>query len=281
MQITNDEFMVVCISRQIRDGDIVAQGISTPLVAAAYLLARQTHAPSLYFMSAIGQGICRSPAPLSLTNVESLWLDRAMTNVGFVRAAAEMLPRFRPIEFFRPAQIDPKGNFNNIAFGKNYSKPRLRLPGTGGIADLTTFISNIFLYIPRHSRITFVDQLDFISGLGHNPVRKKGSGPQYLVTDLGQFDYYCERHPKQVRLRLTSIHPGVTISRIKSRTGFDFDIIPNLGETLPPSNEEIHLLRNDIDPLGIRRLEMLSGASRRQLIREIIQHELIEQKLNH
>ena len=273
MNITTDEIMAVCISRQIKDGEIVAQGLSTPLVATAYLLARQTHAPNLYFMSAIGQGICRTPAPLRLTDVESLWIDRSLTNVGFVRAAAEMLPRFSPIEFFRPAQIDRNGNFNNIAFGKNYSKPRLRLPGTGGIPDLTTFISNIYLYVPRHTKLTCVDQLDFLSGLGHNPIRQKGDGPQYLVTDLGQFDFINSANQKERLMRLISIHPGVTISRIKKRTGFDFDIIPDIQETHPPTKEEIRLLREEVDPNGIRRLEMLSGASRREFIREIVRKE--------
>ena len=189
MDITPDEIMVFCMARQVRDGEIVAQGLATPLVAAAYLLARHTHAPNLYFTSAIGQGVCRQPAPLGLTLVESLWLDRSMNNLGFVRAAADILPRLRPKEFFRPAQIDPAGNFNNIAFGKDYRHPRLRLPGTGGIPDVTTFIDDIYLYVPRHSRLTFVPQLDYLSGLGHNPARRLGSGPRYLVSDLGQFDF--------------------------------------------------------------------------------------------
>ena len=161
MEFTLDEIMVVCMSRQIRDGEVVAQGLATPLVAAAYLLARHTHAPNLYFASAIGQGICRQPAPLSLIQVESLWLDRAITTGGFVQAVADVLPRLRPKEFFRPAQVDPHGNFNNIAFGKDYRHPRLRLPGSGGIPDVTTFIDHIYLYVPRHSRLTFVHKLDF------------------------------------------------------------------------------------------------------------------------
>src|SRR4030065_1946605 len=115
MDITPDEIMVVCMARQVRDGEVVAQGIATPLVAAAYLLARHTHAPDLYFASAIGQGMCRKPAPLALSRVESLWLDQALTNVGFVTAACDALPRLRPKEFFRPAQVDAQGNFNNIA----------------------------------------------------------------------------------------------------------------------------------------------------------------------
>ena len=269
MDITTDEIMVVCIAHQIRDGELLAQGIATPLVAAAYLLARHTHAPGIYFASAIGQGICRHPAPLSLSHIERLWLDRSLLNIGFAKAVCEILPSFRPMEFFRPAQVDPFGNFNNIAFGKDYYHPRLRLPGTGGIPDVTTFLDNIMLYVPRHSRVTFVAQLDFCSGLGHNSARKHGSGPRYLVTDLGQFDFF---HGK---MRLTTVHPGVSIEKVKSHTGFELEISSAIMETVLPTDDEISLLRNVIDPMNIRRLEMLSGAARREQIHKIIAIEKI------
>lgn len=272
MDATSDEVMVTCMARQVRDGEIVAQGLATPLVAAAYLLARATHAPDLYFASAIGQGVCRQPAPLGLTRVESLWLDRSLINVGFVRAAADILPRLRPKEFFRPAQIDPCGNINNIAFGKDYlgagrGRPRLRLPGSGGIPDVTTFISEIHLYVPRHSRVTFVPELDVRSGLGHAPERTHGAGPQYLVTDLGQFDF------ANGRMRLVSYHPGMSVERVQGRTGFPLEVSPEVSETPAPTPEELRLLREEIDPLGIRRLEALSGAERRQLLHTIIAAE--------
>jgi acyl CoA:acetate/3-ketoacid CoA transferase beta subunit len=277
MNITPDEVMVACMARQVEDGEIVAQGLATPLVAAAYLLARATHAPNLYFASAIGQGVCRHPAPLGLTRIESLWLDRSLSSVGFVRAAADVLPRLRPKEFFRPAQIDPAGNFNNIAFGKNYlgegrRRPRLRLPGSGGIPDVTTFISDIYLYVPRHSRVTFVPQLDVRSGLGHTSERTHGQGPKYLVTDLGQFDFAAGR------LRLVSYHPGTSVERIQARTGFQLDIAPGVTETPLPTPEELRLLREEIDPLCIRSLESLSGAERRALLHHIIAAESRERE---
>jgi acyl CoA:acetate/3-ketoacid CoA transferase beta subunit len=271
MEYTPDEIMVVCISRQVRDGEVVAQGLATPIVAAGYLLARRTHAPNLYFSSAIGQGVCREPAPLKLLQVESLWLDRAMTTIGFVRGVADVLPSLRPLEFFRPAQIDPQGNFNNIAFGKDYHHPRLRLPGTGGIPDVTTYLNDIYLYVPRHSRITFVPKLDFLSGLGHNNVRTHGNGPQYLISDLGQFDF--KGADPECRLRLVSFHHGVSVERIQAKTGFEFEIAPDIQETQPPSEEELYLLRNEIDPLRIRNLELLSGNQRRSLLNEIIMQE--------
>lgn len=271
MEYTPDEIMVVCISRQVRDGEIVAQGLATPIVAAGYLLARNTHAPNLYFSSAIGQGVCREPAPLKLLQVESLWLDRAITTIGFVRAVADVLPSLRPLEFFRPAQVDPQGNFNNIAFGRDYHNPRLRLPGTGGIPDVTTFLDDIYLYVPRHSRITFVPKLDFYSGLGHNETRTHGSGPRWLISDLGQFDF--NGSDPECRMRLVTYHHGIPIERIQAKTGFEFEIAPDVKETEPPTEEELVLLRNEIDPMRIRNLELLSGNQRRKLLREIIEQE--------
>jgi acyl CoA:acetate/3-ketoacid CoA transferase beta subunit len=271
MNYSADEIMVVCIARQVRDGEIVAQGLATPIVTAGYLLARLTHAPNLYFSSAIGQGVCREPAPLRLLQVEKLWLDRAIRNVGFVRGVADVLPRLRPMEFFRPAQVDTHGNFNNIAFGNDYRMPRLRLPGTGGIPDVTTFIDDIYLYVPRHSRVTFVPQLDFLSGLGHNQARTHGSGPKYLISNLGQFDFNGD-DPVH-RMRLISYHAGVSTTRIQSKTGFNLVIQDDVQETPPPSEEELRLLRQEIDPYGIRRLELLSGTQRRALLHEIISQE--------
>jgi acyl CoA:acetate/3-ketoacid CoA transferase beta subunit len=265
--ITPEEFMVVCMAHQVRDGEIVAQGLATPLVAAAYLLARHTYAPNLYFASAIGQSVCREPAPLGLTDVERLWLDRSLTSIGFIRAVADVLPILHPKEFFRPGQLDARGNFNNIAFGQDYRKPRMRLPGSGGIPDVTTTSSEVYLYVPRHSRVTFVAKLDFLSGMGYHEERKHGHGPRYLVTDLGQFDYANEQ------MRLVSYHPGVKIEQIQAKTGFPLEISPDVHSTPIPTIEEIRLLREEIDPLGIRNLESLSGAARRELMLHIISIE--------
>jgi acyl CoA:acetate/3-ketoacid CoA transferase beta subunit len=262
-----DEIMVVCMSRQIEDNELVVQGIATPLVAAAFLLARQTHAPSLYFASAIGQGICKHPAPLGVSTVESLWIDRSIKNIGFGRTAAEFLPSLKPKEFFRPAQICSNGDFNNIAFGKSYKTPKLRLPGSGGIPDVTTYINKVFLYVPRHSKVTFVPKLDFHSGLGHQNTSDHRTGPRYLVSNLGQFDFY------EAKMRLITYHKGTTVKKIQSKTGFPLIISEQVHETPPPTAVELDLLRNEIDPLGIRNLELLNGPSRKELLRKILEQE--------
>ena len=266
-EATIDEIMCGCIARQLVDGEAVAQGLATPLVAAGYLLAKLTHAPNLCFASAIGQAICEDWAPLGLTRIEELWLGKALAGRGFAHAAIEALPRVQPKEFFRPAQIDPYGNSNNIAFGKDYRHPKMRLPGVGGIPDVTGFSNHVYIYVPRHSRVTFVEKVDFVSGLGHSPERRHGAGPVYCITDLGQFDWL------NGRMRLTSIHPGATIERIRAKTGFELEAAPDAAETPPPSAEEIRLLREVIDPLGIRKLEILGGQARKDLIRDILAQE--------
>lgn len=267
MAFTIDELICVCISRQVIDGEVLAQGINTPLVMAGFILAKCTHAPHVIFTSAIGQAICQDWGPLAVGRVEEVWLGKGLRHVGFATAAADLLPNYNPKEFFRPAQVDPCGNFNNVAFGKDYRRPRMRLPGTGGIPDVTTYSEHVYLYVPRHSRVTFVEKVDFVSGLGHVPGRKRGYGPHYLISDLGQFDW------ANGRMRLVSYHPGVTVEHIQRKTGFELEISADVHETPAPSAEEIHLLRSAIDPLGVRKLEMLGGSARKDLLRQILEQE--------
>lgn len=263
---TTDEIICTCISHQIRDGEIVAQGIATPLVAAGYLLAKLTHAPDLMFVSAIGQAFCYDWAPLGLATIEQLWIQKGVLTMSFVTAACEFLPRFGPKEFFRPGQVDAQGNFNNVFIGDSYTEPRFRLPGAGGIPDVTVFEENMHLYVPRHGRHTFVEKIDFCSGLGHHTSRTAGHGPQYLVSDLGQFDY----EPESGRMRVLSLHPGVTDRQVQAKTGFELLFPDPIPTTTLPTAEEIYLLRHKIDPLGVRMLETLPGRMRRQKMHEIL-----------
>ncbi len=272
---TIDELICVCIARQIENGEVVAQGIATPLVAAGYILAKLTHAPNVAFVSAIGNSICYDWAPLSLSHIEETWLGRATHILSFADIAGTVLPTFSPREFFRPAQVDPYGNFNNIIIG-DYQLPHLRLPGCGGIADVTAFSPRIYLYVPRHERRVFVQRLDFRSGIGflsgegEEERRRRGvtsPGPRYLVSDLGQFDY------AHGRMRLTSCHPGVSVAEVQAQTSFPLEVVSDVTETPPPTQEQVSLLREEVDPLGVRRLECLSGEKRRGALREIVERE--------
>ncbi len=266
-QYTVDEQICVCISKQVKDGDVWAQGINTPLVSAGLILGKIRYAPRARFTSAIGQALVQDWGPLGITDIESLWVGKGLVHLGFATGAADILPKYRPKEFFRPAQVDSRGNFNNIAFGKDYDRPRMRLPGSGGIPDVTPLYDHTFLYVPRHSRLTFAAKIDFLSGLGHAPQRKQGGGPRYLVSDLGQFDW------REGRMRVISAHAHSDIEKIKRKTGFDLELAPDLYRTPPPDAEDLRLLREEIDPLATRKLETLGGAARKDLLRAILRQE--------
>jgi glutaconate CoA-transferase subunit A len=92
-----------------------------------------------------------------------------------------------------------------------------------------------------------------------------------LISDLGEFDFFAGK------MRVVHHHPGISIEQIRSKTGFALDISPDLSETPLPSETDVEILRHEIDPLGIRRLELLGGSSRRELLRQII---LMEKRYN-
>ena len=145
---------------------------------------------------------------------------------------------------------------------------------------MTTYSPRVYLYVPRHGRATFVPKLDFRSGVGviaDAAERRKLSvtspGPRYLVSDLGT----CDCAGPGGRMRLLTYHRGVSVEHVQARTGFALAIAPDVHETPSPTTEEVRLLREEIDPLGIRQLETLSGMARWQKLQEIINQEIRNQ----
>jgi len=273
---TIDEMMTVLMAREVRNDDVMIVGVATPMVWAAFTLAKVTHAPDAIYHYIMGNTFVSEPRQVSLLYLE-MNTARAYRFQNSVECTLESLPseKLTTIEFFRPAQIDQYGNTNNICIG-DYNKPKIRLPGAAGILDFSMFYSRgSFLYTPRHDARTFVptEKIYFISGVGFpdgKPSICGGLGPQSVVTNLAYLDF----EEKSKRMRLTSIYPGVDIDTVKDSTGFELIIPKDLKETIPPSAKEIQLLREKVDPLNIRKLEILSNKAREDLLDEIIQKEL-------
>ena len=273
---TIDEIMTVLMARAVRNDDVMIVGVATPMVWAAFTLAKVTHAPDAIYHYIMGNTFVSEPRQVSLLYLE-MNTARAYRFQDSVECTLESLPsdKLTTIEFFRPAQIDQYGNTNNICIG-DWNKPKIRLPGAAGILDFSMFYARgSFLYTPRHDTRTFVpsEKLDFISGVGFpegKPSICGGSGPQCVITNLA----YLEFDDRSKKMKLGSIHPGVDLKIIKESTGFEL-ITPNeLKETIPPTMKEIKLLREKVDPLNIRKLEVLAGNEREELLDDIIQKEL-------
>jgi len=273
---TIDEMMTVLMAREVRNDDVMIVGVATPMVWAAFTLAKVTHAPDAIYHYIMGNTFVLEPRQVSLLYLE-MNTARAYRFQNSVECTLESLPsdKLTTIEFFRPAQIDQYGNTNNICIG-DWNKPKIRLPGAAGILDFSMFYSRgSFLYTPRHNKRTFVptEKLDFISGVGFpggNSSICGGSGPQCVITNLAYLDF----EEKSKRMRVGSIHPGIEIEEVKESTGFELIITKNFKETKPPTTKEIKLLREKVDPLNIRKLEVLAGKEREELLDEIIQKEL-------
>jgi len=274
---TVDEMITVLMAREVRNDDIMIVGVATPCAWAAFTLAKMTHAPNAIYHYIMGNTFVFEPRQVSLLYLE-MNTARAYRLQNSGECTLESLPseKLTTIEFFRPAQVDQFGNTNNVCIG-DYNKPKIRLPGCAGIADFSMFYTRgSFLYTPRHDPQTFVstENLDFISGVGFPDGKNSicgGAGPQSMITNLAYLDF----DEQTKRMRLASIHPGVDVETVTESTGFDLIIPESVQETNPPTIKEISALREKVDPLNIRKLEILAGKEREELLNEIIHKELL------
>jgi glutaconate CoA-transferase, subunit A len=172
------------------------------------------------------------------------------------------------------AQIDRHANTNNIEV-VSPSGRRVRLPGQGGMADVANMHRHFLLYLTRHSPLSLVERVDYVSAARGllTPEERLAAGYQSgdvkLVTNLGAF----ELDPSTRELALVSVHPGHTVEEVEEATGFPLRLSPSLAETPSPTPEELSLIRREIDPLGMRRLEFVAGKERGPLLAALIDSE--------
>jgi glutaconate CoA-transferase subunit B len=253
-----DELMVVALAREMKDGEMMYLGAAIPLGVVATQLARATHAPNLVCI----YGIWVDPDPF--TDYFSVLVDPLALKAFKASAFTAMgdlhdLWQRGEIDFglVRPAQIDQYGNINNSAIGE-YSKPKVRFPGGVAIGDVTHLVGRLLAYVPRHEPRVFVEKVDFITGPGNlenGTWRKKmgikGKGTHKVITDLAVLGF----DEKNGRMRLESLHPGISLDEIKKNTGFDLIIPQKVPETEPPTVEQLRLVREKIDPSDARKLD--------------------------
>lgn len=275
--LTPDERLVWQMSQHLQPQDIVVQGIATPIVFAAFLLAKEMHAPNLQCLFTVGNTFCQSPSGrLGISALEAYTTEQSLRKLGMLDIHCDVVPSLQVTEFLRPAQVDGEGNTNNVVIGE-WNQPKVRLPGAVGITDVLSFNPNIYLYVARHDRRTLVEKVDFCSGVGTGSRAKEMEsagfgprGPRRLITPEAVFDF------KQGHAVLSEIAPGTSVEDISSLTGFRFSVSGDLQTMFDPPEEAMDLLRNVIDPLGVRQLETTSGLARLTLIRKIVAAEKVQ-----
>jgi glutaconate CoA-transferase subunit B len=256
---TIDELMVVALAREFTNETRAFNGAVSFIPVCAYLLARKTHAPGLVW-AASSIAIDADPPHLAESTLsDAIWGGATMLcNSPFDFWAYAQSNRYNTFAF-RGAQIDVYGNVNNTVIG-TYDNPKVRLPGGGGMADLGGMIPSIYLWSTTHNPRTFVEKVDFRSGLGygdggdHRARLGFSGGPQLCVTNLCVMDF----HPESKKMQLKSLHPGVTLEQVQTETGFELS--PPAGavpETITPTDTELEVLRTEVDPTGMRRREFV------------------------
>jgi glutaconate CoA-transferase, subunit B len=255
----SQELMAIVLARDLRDGDILRVGVAMPVVEAAVRLAHIMHGPN---MELVFLGARMNVAHLDSLPMPAFGWDRRV--VRWAESFSDTGHRFdrikdwdRHVFFIGGIQVDPYGNTNLIGVGADYHHLKFRGPGSVGTPTLSTHVGRYYIVLNSHSPRIFVERCDFISaygwGTGGADARKKlglpGGGPKYCVTPLCVMDFAEDSK----RLRLHSVHPGVSEAEARAQTGFSLEASASPLLTEPPTEEELRVLRTRVDLRGFLR----------------------------
>ncbi len=150
-------------------------------------------------------------------------------------------------------QVDRYGNQNIAALGPDPHVPKVQLLGVRG-APGNTINDTTSYWVGRHGPKVFVEAVDVVCGIGYDRAAELGSVAarwheiRRVVSNLGVFDFETDDH----RMRIRSVHPGVTVEEVQEATGFDLAVADEVPETRLPSPDELALLDTVVDPSGTR-----------------------------
>ena len=245
------EFLAFSGASVLEDKKSVFVGTGLPIVAT--MLAQRTHAPHLLIVfEAGGLGPQIPELPVSVGESRTYFRGVAASSMHDVMSISQA--GYVDFGFLGAAQMDVYGNINTTVIG-DHDLPKVRLPGSGGANDVGSFSQRLIIIIANQTKRTFVNQLDFLTTPGYldGPGGREraglpvGSGPYRVITQFGMYGFDSETK----RLKLISLHPGVSIAEVRENSSFEI-IIPDKIETSPePTEEHLRILREEIDPAGI------------------------------
>lgn len=245
---TDRELMVIAAGRQIRDGDVVFVGMRLPLVAFAF--AKRTHAPAA--LGLFENGIVRDhPAPETLlTMSDTSNIPGALWSTGTLGIMSLLQQGLVDLGFIGGAEIDRHGNLNTNYVG-DWRRPTVRLPGSGGGADIASLARRFVVIMPQEKH-RFRERVDFITSPGFGEgegwrrrVGLPGGGPVAVITTLGVYRF----DEATGEMLLASYHPGQSVESVRAATGWDLRMADDCRETPTPTAQELDIVRT-CDPAG-------------------------------
>jgi glutaconate CoA-transferase subunit B len=247
---SKNEIMIAASARTLGGERICFVGVGLPNIVCN--LAQRTVAPELQLVYEAGVfGARPARLPLSIGDPTLVSGSTAVTSM-FELFAFYLQAGLIDAAFLGGVQIDRFGNLNTTVIGE-YRTPKVRLPGSGGACEIAIHARQI-LVIMRQARRSFVDRLDFRTSPGHSGDLQHdrdrgwwGSGPTSVVTDLGTYTF----DDITGEMTLQTLHPGVSVDDVRANTGWDPKVAGDLGTTPPPSDAELLLIREELDPEGV------------------------------
>ncbi|QCW79869.1 3-oxoadipate--succinyl-CoA transferase subunit B [Streptomyces sp. S6] len=244
--VTVSELLSVVAARELTGRRAVFAGIGLPTLAAE--LARLTVAPEIEVV--YESGVCGAhPSHLPETIADAVLITGAEAVLSMPALFGSVLQGGRiDVGFLGAAQIDRWGSLNTSVIGE-WERPAVRLPGSGGAVEVMANAREVFVVMRRHTPRSFAAALDFCTTPGPDRaladgIRPLGAGVTRVVTELG----VLARDGVGDELRLVAVHPGVTVGQVRAATGWELKVADTVATVDPPTDAELRLLRDDVDP---------------------------------
>lgn len=246
LEYTPSELMAAAGARELQDRQVVAVGLGLPVVAT--FLAKQTHAPSITILFELGV-IDPEPVDCGVGLADPRVWYRAKVLSSFVDILGTILHKGRvDVGFLGGLETDQYGNLNTTLVGDPRGKFR-HMVGSGGANDISSCANKTIIIIRHEARklkeaISFITSPGYITGGDSRAQAGLPGGPSRVITDKAIFGF----HPETKQMTLMSIHPGNTLDDVLGTMGFAPIVPQRVPYTEPPTEEQVRLIREVIDP---------------------------------
>jgi glutaconate CoA-transferase subunit B len=244
-RLTTEEIMVYIASQQFRNHEVALVGTGLPMIAA--YVAKYTHAPELVMLFESGV-IDARPKHLASGVGDFPLVSRAAKTSSLFDSLSTLQRGKIDLGFLGAAEVDQFGNINSTAIGP-YHSPDVRLPGSGGANDIASLANRVVIMV-KHQLRKFPKRVNYLTTPGYidGPRSResfglRGHGPVRVITDL----CVCGFDEATKRMKLLSLHPGVTIEQVKANTQFELIVDEDPAVTETPPASVLDLIRS-LDP---------------------------------